>query len=437
MQSTSFLRSAAPAAVFALLALLVAFPKAQAQTETAIYSFCSVGGIGICNDGDAANGPLALDQYGAIYGTTTFGGNDSFSGTVFELFPEPAGGCESGTNPGNGWCEIVIYDFCSIADCADGFSPTGNLAYLNAQLGKEGNLYGTAEEGGATGGGIVFELSQKPVLSSCPSGTNPGNGWCETVLYNFCSLANCADGQYPGGNLVQDSDGNLFGTVLQGVFELSPNGSGGWTEELIYQDSTVVGGLAIDGSGNLYGADDANVFRLFYDCIFFCSWKVYNLHTFNGSPDGMTPSAPALDSAGNVYGTTFYGGSKNFGIIWKVSLVTKGKDAGTYKETILHSFTSPKFDIPPEPGAVTLDSSGNIYGTTAYAGSAECDGGCGTMFEVAVSGASHKYEVLWSFDETDGGLPNSNPILNSSGNLLGVTLGGGAYGSGTVFQFTP
>jgi uncharacterized repeat protein (TIGR03803 family) len=445
MQRTSLRRTAPAATIFALLMLPVSFPRVQAQTQTVLYNFCSVGGAA-CEDGENPNGPLAVDAYGNFYSTTTGGGPScsvgNCNGTVFELFPEPAEGCEAGTNAGNGWCEIVLYDFCSIANCADGSEPVGNVAYLNAHSGRPGNLYGTTLGGGANSQGIVFELSSKPILSGCPSGTNAGNGWCETVLYNFCSLSNCADGFGPYGNLVEDSAGNLYGTVQNGVFELSPDGSGAWTEALIYQDKDVGEGVAIDAAGNLYGVDAygvntgggvGGVFKLSFSQD---GWVAENIHSFSGLPDGSNPNGPpTIDSVGNVYGTTGLGGSKNYGTVWKLSPVTKGKDAGTYKEKILRSFTAEK--TGEQGGGLTLDSSGNIYGTTAFGGGTECEGGCGTVFKLAVSGTTYKYELLWSFNGTDGAQPYSNPFLNSSGNLYAVTWLGGANDGGTVFELTP
>jgi uncharacterized repeat protein (TIGR03803 family) len=445
MKPTSLPRIAATATVLTVL-LLIALPKAQAQSETVLYNFCSVGEF--CGDGGAPNGPLTVGEYGNFYGTTQTGG--ALAGEVIGLYPEPAGGCDSGSNTGNGWCEFVLYSFCSVADCADGAQPEGNVVYLNAHFTRPGNLYGTTFNGGAhdnnacevglgfIGCGTVFEIFPEPLSPpGCPSGTNGGNGWCEAVLYNFCSLSNCADGTLPSGNLVEDSAGNLYGTVSEGVFELSPNGSGGWNEAVIYQPTAPIhGGLAIDSAGALYGATSEYVFRLAPSQN---GWEAENIHTFSGTPDGSNPNGlPAIDSAGNVYGTTYSGGGKNRGTVWKLIPVTKGKNKGTYKETVLHSFAGGKTGEYPA-GGVTLDSSGNIYSTTANGGGKECSvtPGCGTVFELAVSGTTYKYKLLESFDETHGALPYNSPILGSSGNLYGVTFAGGANDYGTVYELTP
>jgi uncharacterized repeat protein (TIGR03803 family) len=430
MQLTSLLRSAAIMAVLSVLSVLL-FQTAQAQTapaekETVLYNFC---GIDFCNDGQGPSGPL-VDVGGTFFGVTTGGGGGCSNGpcgTVFGLSPAPSGGCESGTNTGNGWCEFVLYNFCSYAKCIDGSQPSGNVSYLNGHLRTPGNFYGTTYYGGSTNLGTVFEIFSKPILSGCPSGSNTSGGWCEKVLYSFCSYnigEHCSDGFHPGGNLVEDSAGNLYGVVVgeggngvAGVFELSPDQQGGYDEELIYADDFIQIGLAMDSEGNLYGTDlnfnlgQANVFKIVPSQRYLQT----NIYTFSGSqgfPTGVT-----VDSAGNLYGATYTGGSKNLGTVWKLTLVTREK-AGEYPET-----------------GVTLDSSGNIYGT-AIGGNTNCPGGCGKLFELAADGDTYKYKLLWSFDGTDGAQP-SLPIVTSTGTLYGVTASGGTNNSGTMFEFTP
>ncbi len=431
MQPTSLMRTAVRLAALSLM-LLAAFQAVQAQTETVLYNFGANS-----SDANYPESTLTPDNSGNLYGTTPTGGANG-GGTVFELNPEPPSGCPGGSNSGNGWCETVLYNFCAVApNCADGYNPY--IAYVTFDA--SGNLYGTAEYGGANGDGTVFELSPEP-LGGCSGVSNPGNGWCEIVLYSFCSLPSCTDGSFPANGLVWDSSGNLYGTTngngeQQGgsVFELSPNGMSSWTEQVIYPVymGFTYAGLAIDASGNLYGVDgNEDVFKLsFANGV----WIPTNIHTFTGGPkDGSDPfaSTPALDSAGNVYGTTQYGGSKGYGTVWKLTPVTSGKKAGTYKEKILHSFTSEKTGEYPAMG-VTLDSSGNIYDTTPQGGKY----GDGTVFELVVSGTTYKYKLLWSFNNTDGNTPFANPILDSSGNLYGTANLGGANDNGTVFEVTP
>jgi hypothetical protein len=466
MQRTSLLSAAAILAALSIWLLIIP-QRAHAQGESVLYSFCS--GPGICSDGDSPSSQLIANGPGLFYGTTQSGGSGPggncffgcSGGTVFEVFSEPASGCPSGTNSGSGWCQQVLYNFCinpndNYPDCPDGASPTTNLLFVRtgSPYNPIYNLYGTTYNGGTGsncqdpngyGCGIVFDLTPVPLPQGvCPSGTNTGNGWCETVIYNFCSQANCADGSYPVSGLIRDSAGNLYGTNTNGVFELSPNGSGGWTESLIYADPNFpAGGLVRDAAGNLYGADAGSIFKLSADS----GWAATNIHAFTGSPrDGAHPvGTPAIDSAGNVYGATYQGGSKNYGTVWKLTPVTTGKLAGTYREKILHSFTSVTTGDYPAAG-VTLDSAGNVYGTTQVGGKylTQCDNsstgnpiGCGTVFKLAVSGENYTYKLLWSFNDTDGGFPYDNPVLDSSGNLYGTTYIGGIFNGGAVFEINP
>src|SRR5208283_2691649 len=144
-------------------------------------------------NGSTPTGSVIPDNSGNLYGMTNEGGANGW-GTVYELSP----GCTGS------WCETVLHSF----SAADGqFPQASNLIFDSA-----GNIYGTTPNGGANVSGLVFELSP---------GDCQDSGWCETVLYNFCSLANCADGYQPQSGVIWDSSGNLYGTVLDGVFELS------------------------------------------------------------------------------------------------------------------------------------------------------------------------------------------------------------------------
>ena len=189
--------------------------------------------------------------------------------------------------------------------------------------------------------------------------------------------------------LAMDADGNIFGTTEKTVFELSPNGNGGW-------NSTV-------------------------------------LHTFTGAPkDGQyAESTPVLDQAGNLYGTTEYGGAANQGTVYELS-----PGNGTWTEYVLYSFKGGKKDDGGYPfGGIAFDASGNIYGTTLNGGKY----GGGTVYELVapVGKGSYKEKVLWSINGTDGSEPYDALILDSAGNLYGTTEGGGQYGGGVVFEVTP
>jgi uncharacterized repeat protein (TIGR03803 family) len=382
--------------------LLIATLPAHTQTETILYSFCSQGSN--CTDGAFPQSSLTSDGKGNFYGTTYLGGA-YFAGTVFELSPNGSGG----------WNETVLYSF---TGGVDGAFP----AYSPVIFDSLGNLYGTAYTAGANGAGVVFELS--PV----------GKDWQETVLYNFCSQAGCTDGAAPVGGLIMDRAGNLYGTTISGpgsgaigtVFELSPSGSG-WKEQVIYNVAASYAGLTMDPTGNIFGVGSSKVFELSPNGK--GGWTTSVLHTFIGTPtDGSAPEGTlVLDKAGNLYGTTTTGGASNLGTVYKM---THGKKGWT--ERILHSFTGAKHGSDPWAGVV-LDAAGNLFGTTIKGGNLP---GIGIIFElVAPIGKSSYYKenVLWSFTQVEGYAPYGSLIRDSAGNLYGTTY----QPAGGVFELTP
>jgi uncharacterized repeat protein (TIGR03803 family) len=212
---------------------------------------------------------------------------------------------------------------------------------------SSGNLYGTTESGGQANKGVVYKLD------------HTGH---ETVLYSFTGLS---DGCYPYGGVIRDSAGNLYGTTAQCgngeglVFKIDTTGH----ETVLY---TFTGGLdggspwagvISDSSGNLYGttfyggsADAGVVFRVD------TGGHETVLYNFTGGFDGKSPQAGVvLDSAGNLYGTTYSGGTANAGVVYKL-------DSGG-RETVLHSFTGGTDGASPWAGVIR-DTAGNIYGTT-------------------------------------------------------------------------
>jgi uncharacterized repeat protein (TIGR03803 family) len=479
------------AAFFTLLiaaSVLSSSSAAHAQTEIVLYNFCSQLN---CADGEGPSSSLTPDGAGNFYGTTQLGGAN-MNGTVFELSPNGAGG----------YNEAVLYSFCSLQNCTDGNDPTSNVIFDGA-----GNLYGTACSGGANGQGVpsacgdgfngygvVFELSPE-LGGGCPSGSNSGNGWCETVLYSFMSTPDAA---FPFSGLTLDSYGNLYGTSYGGgsgmgtVYELSPNGSGGWGESVLYSfcaqpscaDGAYPGGQVQATNGTLYATTEnggayaaGTVFGLSPEPPGGCpsgsytgnGWCEAILHAFAGRPtDGNYPSGtPMLDSAGNLYGTTVYGGrgrcssgksDLGCGTVWKLT-----PSGGESTEEVLHSFESgPGFFgccfaiIAPDLlwAGVVLDPSGDIYGMTTYGGSSSyCiekgarsdEQGCGAVFELARRGKTAHYqnELLWIFSWADGAHPVSSLILEG-GNLYGTTYNGGLgdfcpyrEGCGVAFEFIP
>ena len=257
-----------------------------------IYGF--LGGT----DGSGPNGKVVFDAEGNLYGTTYYGGQYGL-GTVYEA-----------TRSGGTWTETVLYSF----DGTHGASPSASVV-----LDRVGNLYGTTSTGGAHNWGAVFEL------------TPSGSGWTEQVLYSF---TNGNDGRSPAGGLVFDSAGNLYGSTQhngQGfggtVFELSPSG-GGWAFTLLYSLSGRAGPgdhLTLDAAGNLYGTtyqdgidEQGSVFELSPSG---SGWAYTDLHDFTGGNDGaaLPIGAVALDSSGNIFGTTSQGGRSFSGVIFEIT----------------------------------------------------------------------------------------------------------------------
>jgi uncharacterized repeat protein (TIGR03803 family) len=320
-------------------------------TETVLHSFVGPG------DGSFPGSSLVFDQAGNLYGTTAEGGPYN-RGTVFELSP--------GSN--GRWTESVIYSFCPIANCSDGADPISSLVFD-----QSGNLYGTTRQGGSNLYGTVFELKPKPI-----------GAWTETVLYDFCPVKGCADGQQPYAGVIFDQAGNLYGTTTYGggtqcggtgcgvVFKLTPNAGGSWTESVLYSFCSLSGcddgifpldSLVFDQAGNLYGTaelggtdNDGLVFELSPSSV--GAWTGKVLHTFKGTDGGAPYANLIFDTAGNLYGTTFEGGSGGGGVVFAL----KPKSSGAWEYIILHNF----FD---NPGAilfapVVMDSAGNLYGTS-------------------------------------------------------------------------
>lgn len=382
--------------------LLIGARPAQAQTESVLYNFI---GDPLAPPGASVSG-LTPDSAGNLYGTTCEGGRWG-EGTVFELLPKSGGG----------WKEKTLHSF---TGGADGNCP----AFADVIFDGAGNLYGTAAGGGASGFGVVFELSLV------------GARWKETVLYSFSGLA---DGGCPVNGLIMDTKGNLFGTTFgcgapSSIFELSPS-SGGWTEHAIYEIATTYpAGLTMDAAGNIFGVGTSTAFELSPDGS--GGWTPTVLHTFGSYKSGILPEGvPVLDKAGNLYGTLSSEGANGCGSVYQLS---PRKKKGVWTEKILYSFACGADGFVPAAGLV-FDAAGNIYGTTLGGGG--CGNfSCGTVFElvapVGTGGYTHK--VLWTFTGTDDGdRPYSSLILDGAGNLYGTTIQGGTHEEGVAFEVTP
>ncbi len=312
-------------------------------------------------------GTVVFDSAGNLYGVAgPFKGNDGY---VFELSPVAGGG----------WTEQTIYTFSATGK-------RGSSPYVGLTIDSSGNLYGTTAYGGAYGGpqsgGTVFELSTPQA----------GGPWVQKVLHNF---GNGLDGQLPWSSLILDSAGNLYGTTQIG---------GEYTYGTVYELTHQPGG----------------------------TWKETILHTFSLDADGQAPyNNLALDAAGNLYGATIRGGYEGLGTVFELSPQANG----TWSEKILHGFSGRDGSSPYS--GVTLDSAGNIYGTT-FSGGAVHD--AGIIFELVPKGnGNYSEKVLHGFTGTDGdgANPLAGVVFGPDGNLYGTTEAGGTNGEGTVYEMAP
>ena len=388
MNYKKFFGAASAALMIVIIAILVLAPGAWAQSKyKTLYKF--TGG----KDGSQPYAGLILDQAGNLYGTTYGGGSNlclGGCGTVFTL----------SRNSDGRWREKVLYNFPVIGNGSRAFP--GSLVRDPA-----GNLYGTTVQGGG-GAGSVFKIDTTRK---------------ETTLYAFTGGT---DGWNPMGGLIQDAAGNLYGTTFYGgdmscdygtgcgtVFKVDARGvetvlytftadqDGGWPQA----------GVILDEKGALYGTTSGvqsgrcqqncgTVFRLDPD------GTLTTLYTFLGPPDGALPnSSLVLDSQGNLYGTTFGGGTASLGTIFMLD--------SSGKETVLHSFALGKGGYLPV--GVIQDAAGNLYGTTSKGGDSDCSFngyGCGTVFKLTPTPTGRwQHTVLHTFADKPGAYPYAGVVL--------------------------
>ena len=307
--------------------------------------------------------------------------------------------------------ETTLHNFSG--GTGDGANPNGGMV-----MDSHGDLYGTSTNGGNVGNGygVLFEISS--------SGQ-------ETVPHVFGAGS---DGSSPNGGLVIDAAGNVYGTTQNGgrngsgaVFKVAPD----FTETLLYSFASGSDGryprdgLIMDANGNLYGttytggsAGCGTVFEVTP------GGAETVLYSFNGGTDGCDPGVAdggtggrplAMDANGNLYGTTYEGGEYGYGTVFKLA------PNGT--ETVLHSFNNDGTDGYSPYGGVTIDSQGNLYGVTQSGGTFVY----GTIFKVTTGGTE---SILFSFNSS---LSYVQPglTIDSNQNLYGTLSGG------SVFQLAP
>jgi uncharacterized repeat protein (TIGR03803 family) len=280
----------------------------------------------------------------------------------------------------------------------------------------------------------------------------------ETVLYGFGSSTTYAYGDNPFSNLIFDAAGNLYSTTSGGganpdaygtVFELSPSGGGSWTPKVLadfgVSSGSPNGGVIFDAAGNLYGVTvggGAYQGGVVYELMPQAGggWTEKWLHQFGQGTDGKAAIGNlAFDSAGNLYGVTIQGGTYGQGTVYE--LIPQA--GGLWAEKILHNFSNTGADGASPEAGVILDSSGNVYGTTLSGGANKGHTGgsyAGTVFELMPAGGEWTEKILYSFPQSryDAAGPFASLIFDAAGNLYGTTSSGGQYFSnGTVFELSP
>jgi uncharacterized repeat protein (TIGR03803 family) len=372
-------------------------PCAHGQTFKVVRSFS-----GGSDGGNPVTG-FTMGAMGALFGTASSGGGSGL-GVVYKVTPKGV--------------ETVLHAF---AGGSDGAAPNGGVIED-----ANGALYGTTTAGGAFGSGTVYRLKHMN----------------ETVLYSF---AGGADGADPQAGLTMDAAGNLYGTTTGGgpagngtVFRLAPpvGGNGPWTETVLYSFGTgtdgaaPIAGVNLDAAGNLYGTTSlggayayGTVFRLTPGSV----WTEDILHSFQNADDGSYPYAGLIsDAAGNLYGATTEGGMNEGGTVFELA-----PSGGSWTFSVLTSVSG--WGISGPFRNLTLDASGNIFGTT------HCDGDntAGTIFELTPSGGSWTYRLLYTFTGGSDGLFSISNLVLKRGKLYGTTIEGGADGAGVVYALKP
>lgn len=270
-------------------------------------------------------------------------------------------------------------------------------------------------------------------------------GQTEEILYAFTGIT----GFQPVGNLIFDSAGNLYGTTTAGgsdngeghglVYELSPAVGGGWTQTILYtftggsDGSEPLAGLVFDPAGNLYGTTAWGGFYG-YGVVFELSpasgggWTEHVLYTFSNSTNGANPTgALVFDTTGNLYGTCVFGGAHDLGVVYELS-PTAG---GGWTETVLLSGSQTHGGNLN--GGVAFDSDGNLYVTAGTDGPYNA----GAIYRLRYTAAIWKAAVVYTFQN---GADGSSPVgltYRTPNRFFGITNGGGAFGYGTAYELTP
>ena len=354
------------------------------------------------------DGTLLRDANGALYGTNMVGGQ-YYNGTVFKLSPPRAGQTD--------WNLSVIYTFTGGSD--------GGLPNPNLVMDASGAIYGTTEGGGSwTDQGLAYKLTPP----------EPGKTeWKQTVIhyFNFSYFDGPGDGTNPSGGLLMDKNGALYGTTDLGGDPNDPSGL---------------------GAGIIFKLTPVDAAKT--------KWEETILYRFHGGADGANPMAVlTLDSAGNLYGTTLYGGNGGCtdflseplgcGTVFRLAPPAAARNAWT--KTTLHHFAGAGEGAFPQ-AKVLVGASGALYGTTFQGGIGGCTDmllnaiGCGIAFELAPPAAGQTAwakTIIHTFTGPDGAYPQGGLIADANGALFGLASGGGPLsygvvgGYGVLYKLTP
>ena len=345
----------------------------------------------------------------------------------------------------------LIHTFCQAGSCQDGRNPQDALI-----RDSDGDFFGTANAGGSTGHGAVFELKFNSITQQ----------YDYLILHNFCPDAGCTDGAFPDAPLIMETNGNLYGTTTQGgasnlgvVFKLVP-GSNHYTLHVLHnfctasncEDGSIpVSGLTyrgqetgalFDGASPLYGATERTDSRgdgsgVVYELRggFHTHYTVIHSFCLTDCADGQFPSNLTIDKNGHLYGVAEEGGLNSHGLIFEIH-------PNLQQLNVLYNFCSrancADGDEPDLRQIPVRDSGGRLYGTTFGGGKHNM----GTVWRLTPHAGGPKLVVLHDFCSqancADGAFPRAGVILGPAGEIFGETPQGGtcdvSSGCGVVFE---